>query len=292
MRRAFYWSLLLPCLTGCFLDQKEPLSGVTPAGPTPYVGIMVLEDVSGHHEEAQFYAGFGKREEARAISSRSALAARAIEAPASRASVPTCEFRKGPLQSGRAATTYVNVGTMGFGPALQGELLAISPNEKNLYLKALAPNLPATIYDVSATGSGEFQKFGDLISLPEDIGAPTANRIRFEDGLPLIKGTGITLEWDRSSIVNDQNQLLVQFLAQTDTELYDLSCYAVEAAFGVQTARLSWELPQEHLAKFPNTGAAALFFTRAHGRQAASQQLELRSQGLRTAVMQAVVFTP
>lgn len=291
MRRTLYALVLLPCLSACFLDQKEPLSGVEP-GPATYVGSFTLEDVSGFQEQADFVAGVSKRKEARGLTRR---AAAFTEVTSSRMSAPFCDLSHSPLVSAAPSpspTPFLQIGALVIGPALQGEFQSISLNDRNVYHLALSPNLPATIYEVVSTGQGEFQKFSALISLPEDIGSPTANRIRFEDGLPLIQGQGITLEWDRPAIPNDQNQLLVQFLAQTESETYLLSCLALEAAFGVQNARLKWDLPQAELAKIPNTMKAALFFTRGHVNGAKSKQLELTMQGLRTALMQAVVFTP
>lgn len=294
MRVALASLVCILALSGCFLDQKEPTSGLKP-GPTPYLGIVALEDVSGYSESAAFYAGFTKREETKAISRR-ALAAAKFDP--SRDGEPQCEFAEGAKSSEPAVPTtsisnpYLNVGVIGFGPALQSTLQTVEADANNRYVAKLSPNLPGSAYQVIATGKSPIEKFADFVSLPEDIGFPTANRVRFEDGLPLIQGNGITLEWDRPAIQNDENSLYVDLLAETDTQWYQLHCKALEVAFGTSSSRLKWDLPQADIAKIPVTGAAALYFMRAHVRGVASSQVEVKFEGLRTQLAQVVIFNP
>jgi len=295
MRRLLSWSLAIvflgPLLSGCLLDQKEPTTGVAP-GPVPFIGIATLEDVSGYEESSVFYAAFAKRDENPAVSRRALAAARFV---AARDSAPRCEYRMKTVSnepSTASATTFLSVGTIGVGPVLQEALETVQPDANNQYQLALKPNLPANAFQIVTTGAGDIKGFADFLTMPEDIGFPTANNIRFEDGLPLIQGNGISIEWNRPAITNAENILFVDFIAVTETEMHQVHCAALESAFGATSDRLKWDLPQADLSKFPVTGSAALFFTRAHLREVANTQVQVKLQGLRTQLMQAVIFTP
>lgn len=289
--RILVWLLSVCLLPACFLDQQEPKPAEKPASP-PNQGRVSMEDVRGYQAVAMFSARFGKKATAPQAASLRSYQLTNLAA-AARPEAPRCEFAKAtktPTEVREDAAAYLNVGTMAFGPALQSSGTQVQPDEHNKYVSKLEPGVPAGLYSVMATGAGEIAKFGDILSMPEEIREATGNNVTFEDGIPLLQGAPLKVSWNKPAMENESNFMLLDFYAETQTEQFQIHCVAMEAAFGSVTPKLTWEIPASEMAKLPVTAAAAIYFVRAHVRNVASSQMEVQFQGIRTYLAAAAIF--
>lgn len=275
-------SPLLICLVlpAC-LSQQSPQTPDKPVNP-PYLGVISLEDVTGAKPQALFSAVFYRRPES--ASAATFRAYKLLQAEVSRVSEPQCQLASGPKsrELAKERSDYLNVGVLRFGPALQGSYQESSPDEKNRYLTSVSPGIPAGLYQVVGSGKDSIAKFGDYLSMPEELHEPTGNDVPFVEGLPLKAKQALNLAWKKPAVANQGNWLLLDILAESETELFDLSCSAEEAYFQPEGEKLKWQIPADLMAKLPVTNSAAVFFVRAHVRRVASSQLELALQGIRT----------
>jgi len=288
---SFFYAFVSILITGCLINQHEPTPQTGPQ-TLNVSGSIVLEDMGGFKEEANFFAEFGrknaeKREE-RGIALRQIIAGMGIHSATLRETAKPCEFAKQAKTNGTNAATVsrVSVGKVAFGPAMQSKMIEADESSDHQYTKKLEPKFAAGPYQVTAQGLEGIGKLQDILSMPEELKWVKGNDQSFETGVVVKRDSPLRLTWAPSSMPNDSNYLISTIQGVTDTEVFQLYCLIKES----QLAKVGeWEIPQNQIQQLLLTENAALFLIRAHVRVPSDTHWDVLLQGLRTYLAAAAV---
>ena len=118
-----------------------------------------------------------------------------------------------------------------------------------------------------------------------NIGRGRANGTAFENADVIIKRSdSLKVEWKAPLMFNDQNELILDIFAETDTDVYQMECTAMEKDFYDGATVFHWDIPPTELAKLPATPKAEIRLTRMH-------HLKARTSGIAGIMVGARIYT-
>jgi hypothetical protein len=270
--------LCLPLLGGCFLteDTAKP-PAVT--GPKVY-GRLALQDFQGPQSLAAIVAIFSKDPVAVGFKS----ATRQLENAVTRGDgAPECRLGKGAKNRKDGDSGLISLGKLQFGAYGQSSQLAFTETENHTYLRRLPSDFATGLYEVVAEGTRDIPSFkGAVFSMPDHLRDVRANGNLFGASVLRIKKSDpLKFEW-RASPRNDFNVVIADIVVETETEVYQLQCAALENYFNSEGNFNSWVLPAEGVAKLPTSASGVMHLVRKHRLGVDKPSLKLELHGVRT----------
>lgn len=265
----FLYLLGLFVLSGCFLEQKAPHNGEPNPTQANTSGVVRLEDLSGLDLDAVSIRG----------SFQDTVASQALAMRLDSRANP-CRVQK---SGGRAATRGLkSVGELYFGPVMQSTLTKIPRKEDNAYFLALTPDFPSNVYYVTSRQENG-PNFEGYLSLPESLGGVTANGSDFDtEGVLYKRSEKLTVQWNAPSVAVDNSLIMVELVAEGETEGVGIRCMGAEPTDGGGV--YEWTLPAESVTQLPDSDRGLIYVSRVHIGGVEKDGWDVQLQGLRTRV--------
>ena len=271
-------------LSGCLLNQDGPDAPGQPVSAT-VGGLIKVEDYDGPEKFAFIQGQFTEKAAAASFVAKSALRA---------ASQTKCQYSQ-KTTTRAAASTFISVGQLGFGPALQSTLTEIPQAESGAYYRELDADIPSGVYLAAAKGDGKIPAFQEYISVPERITEPRVGNIDFEDtSIELQKGEDTIVSWRRKNSVSgaDVGVMVFEVSIKLDNEVYGVFCAASEGGLTAEDGRTQWTIPSVEFDQLPDQTIGFFYLSRVYIRDPATKNIKVDLQGWRTRYTPASILAP
>ncbi len=299
MKKILY-VLVATSVCGCLLTQSDP----APPVKRPFLeGKVVVEHVTvpNQGEITALNAGFRIRPADKGTAPKPVGVHLATEEGRFRAAnellrtdpgrAPECQklkISKKPSASTEkpvapAEPGWLDIGKIGFGPALQPNLTFLELTSQKRYQTVFRLGLPPGAYQLLNDGTPDTPPLREVLSMPEEVFSLRLNGKDFGDPFVAFQpAKDLALSWrEPAPPPNERNGIMMEIVVEDADYLYGVFCAKYESEIPVTANRKQWSLDEAWFAEFPRTGDGEFTFIRTHLIDSVGENSEIFHQGSR-----------